>query len=129
MLVMSWAISNSIWLIDKGNNSFWMDKSMGDGIIHNIFGHLPESDLSAKVVDVYFNKDIVKGQVVGDADEVPTMWHVLQDLHVDPQGDKDKLIWTPSLDGNFSIKSTWKVINIMRSVISSKKWIWSILIP
>ena len=48
---------------------------------------------------------------------------------MDPRGQNDFLIWTPSPDGHFSIKDTWNLINTKKFVVPSRKWIWSKLIP
>ena len=123
MSMMPWVVANSLWQIDKGNSSFWMDKWWNSGIIHNIFRHLPTADFFFKTVDVYFNKDLFEEHVIGDVGDLQNMWSALQDLLVDPRGQEDNLIWTPSPDGNFSIKDTWNLINSKRVVVPSRKWI------
>ena len=70
MNVMPWVVANSLWQIDKGNSSFWMDKWWDSGIIHNIFQHLPSADLFVKTVDVFFNKDLFEEHVVGDVGDL-----------------------------------------------------------
>lgn len=60
---------------------------MEDGIIYNNFGHQPKSDLSVKIVDVFFNRDLFSDHVVGDVRDTDQMWRVLQELHVDPGGE------------------------------------------
>ena len=84
-----------------------MDKWWNSGIIHDIFQHLPITDLSVNTMDVYFNKNLFEEHVIEDMIDLQNMWSALQDLHVDPRGQDDNLIWTPSPDGNFSIKDTW----------------------
>ena len=129
MSVMPWVISQSCWLIDKGDSSFWMDKWYANGILFNHFIHLPSTNLCAKVVDVFSNRDLVVGQEGGKDKEVADMWRVFKELNVDSQGTNDKLIWMSASDGKFFVKNAWEVINTNSRLASKKKWIWSILLP
>ena len=97
-----------------------MDKWWDEGIIYNIFEHLPSSDLSAKVGDVYFHRDLFADQVAAEVREMDSMWCCFDDLHVDPQREHDSLICTPSANGKFSIKSAWKVINTNMAITKKK---------
>ena len=44
-------------------------------------------------------------------EDVANMLHVFKELHVDLQVTDDKLIWMPTSDSGFSVKSAWKVIS------------------
>ena len=67
MEVMPWMISNSYWMIDKGDALFWMDKWHEDGILFNNFEHYPTTNLGGKVGDVLHHRDLFENQVGGIA--------------------------------------------------------------
>ena len=58
MEVMPWVISNSLWLINRGNSSFWMDKWWSEGILFNMHRFSKGTDLSVSIRDVFFHTDL-----------------------------------------------------------------------
>ena len=84
-----------------------MDKWYVNGILFNHLEHLPFTDLNAKVVDVFYNRDLFIDQVGGDVERVFNMWRVLRKHEIDWKGPKDRLIWMLASDGKFTIRSAW----------------------
>ena len=60
-------ISNSCWIINKGDALFWMDKWHEDGILFNNFEDYPTTNLGGKVGDVLHHRDLFENQVGGIA--------------------------------------------------------------
>ena len=106
MDVVPWVISNSKWLIDKGNRSFWMDKWWSEGILFDKLGVSKGIDLNVTISDVFHHSDLFIDDIGDESLLVRRMWRDLRNLQVDSAGNDDKLIWLHSASGLFSIQST-----------------------
>ena len=129
MLVMPWVIGHSLWMVDSGTCSFWMDKWMELGILFDAFGHAPHADCYTTLKDIFARRDVFEDHVMGDTSAIEALWNEFNNLLIDPGGGEDRLMWTPTMDGCFSVKNVWCKISAYEANIMASKWIWSSLLP
>ena len=129
MEIVPWVISNSKWLIDKGNRSFWMDKWWSEGILFDKLGVNRGTDLNVPICDVFHLRDLFIDDIGDDSLLVRHMWRDLSSLQVDSAGNDDKLIWMLSSSGLFSMQSAAVKLHFNCKKSRYARLLWSSLLP